>query len=47
MTSSSSRKGARIEMEIDRDGPTTPKSIIGRKRPIETLQRPGANGAQR
>ena len=34
-------------MEIDGEGPTTPKRIIGRKRPIETPQRPRANGARR
>jgi len=47
MTSSSSQQGARMEMEIDREGPTTPKRVIGRKRPIETLQRPRANRARR
>ena len=36
-----------MEMEIYGEGPTTPKRIIGRKRPIETLQRPCANGALR
>ncbi|KYG39786.1 hypothetical protein M433DRAFT_161293, partial [Acidomyces richmondensis BFW] len=33
-------------METDSEGPTTPKRIIGCKRPIETLQRPRANGAR-
>ncbi|KYG40341.1 hypothetical protein M433DRAFT_160555 [Acidomyces richmondensis BFW] len=36
-----------MEMEIDSEGPTTPKRIIGCKRPIETLQRPRANRARR
>ncbi|KYG39873.1 hypothetical protein M433DRAFT_9728 [Acidomyces richmondensis BFW] len=36
-----------MEMEIDSEGPTTPKRIIGCKRPIETPQRPRANGARR
>ncbi|KYG40544.1 hypothetical protein M433DRAFT_160261, partial [Acidomyces richmondensis BFW] len=31
----------------DNEGPTTPKRIIGCKRPIETLQRPRANRARR
>jgi len=35
-----------MEMDIDREGPTTPKRIIGQKRPIKTLQRPRANGAR-
>jgi len=34
-------------MEIYREGPTTPKKIIGNKRLIETLQRPRTNGARR
>ncbi|KYG39687.1 hypothetical protein M433DRAFT_161383 [Acidomyces richmondensis BFW] len=34
-------------MEIDSEGPTTPKRIIGCKRPIETLQHPRANRARR
>ncbi|KYG39903.1 hypothetical protein M433DRAFT_161161, partial [Acidomyces richmondensis BFW] len=36
-----------MEMEIDSEGPTTPKRIIGCKRPIETLQHPRASGARR
>jgi len=43
MTSSSSQLGARMEMEIYREGPTTPKKITGYKRLIETLQRPRTN----
>ncbi|KYG40098.1 hypothetical protein M433DRAFT_160909 [Acidomyces richmondensis BFW] len=47
MTPPNSQRGTRVEMEIDSEGPTTPKKIIGCKRPIETLQRPRANAARR
>ncbi|KYG40249.1 hypothetical protein M433DRAFT_239180 [Acidomyces richmondensis BFW] len=46
MTPPKSQRGTRMEMEIDSEGPTTPKRIIGCKRPIETPQRPRANGAR-
>jgi len=36
-----------MEMEINREGPTTPKRVIGRKRLIETLQRPRTNRVRR
>jgi len=47
MTSSSSQLVLRMEMEIEGEGPTTPKRVIGYKRLIETLQRPRTNRARR
>ncbi|KYG40304.1 hypothetical protein M433DRAFT_160615, partial [Acidomyces richmondensis BFW] len=47
MTLPNSQRGTRMEMEIDSEGPTTPKKITGCKRPIETLQHPRANAARR
>jgi len=36
-----------MEVETDGEGPTTPKRVIGYKRPIETPQRPRTSGARR
>lgn len=47
MTSCSSQLVPRMEMEMEGEGPTTPKRVIGYKRPIETPQRPRTNGARR